>query len=87
MNGLVNYQHKNWCAYYQLLFNDDVAYLVNTIPSFQVSNLGIEFQVSNLKNKPKIGFVINNIYNTKYQNTLNRPMPGINFQITTNINF
>ncbi|MFT4684855.1 MAG: vitamin B12 transporter [Flavobacteriales bacterium] len=87
LNGLVNYQHKNWCAYYQLLFNDDVAYLVNTIPSFQVSNLGIEFQVSNLKNKPKIGFVINNIYNTKYQNTLNRPMPGINFQITTNINF
>jgi iron complex outermembrane receptor protein len=87
LNVLVNYQHKNWSAYYQLLFNDDVAYLVNTIPAFQVSNLGVEYQVSNLRNKPKMGFVINNIYNTKYQNTLNRPMPGINFQITTTLNF
>lgn len=87
LNGLVNYDHKNWSAYYQLLFNDDVQFLVDTIPAFQVSNVGVEYQVSRLENKPKVGFVINNIYNTKYQNTLNRPMPGINFQITTNINF
>lgn len=87
LNGFVNYGHKNWSAFYQLLFNDDVQFLVDTIPSFQVSNVGVEYEISTLKSSPNIGFVINNIHNTKYQNTLNRPMPGINFQITTNINF
>lgn len=86
-NALFNYQHKSWSAYYQILFNDDVRFLVDTIPAFQVSNLGINYELSKLKNKPNLGFVINNIYNKKYQNTLNRPMPGINFQITTTINF
>lgn len=87
LNSLVNYKYKNWSAFYQLLFNDDVQFLVDTIPAFQVSNIGIEYKISSLKSNPNIGFVINNMYNTKYQNTLNRPMPGINFQITTNINF
>jgi vitamin B12 transporter len=87
LNGFVNYQYKNWSAFYQLLFNDDVQFLVDTIPAFQVSNVGVEYEISTLKSNPNLGFVINNIYNTKYQNTLNRPMPGINFQITTTINF
>jgi iron complex outermembrane receptor protein len=87
LNGFVNYQYKNWSAFYQLLFNDDVQFLVDTIPAFKVSNVGVEYEISTLKSNPNIGFVINNIHNTKYQNTLNRPMPGINFQITTNINF
>jgi vitamin B12 transporter len=86
-NALINYQHKSWSAYYQILFNDDVQFLVDTIPAFQVSNLGIACELSMIKNKPEIGFVIQNIYNTNYQNTLNRPMPGINFQINTTINF
>lgn len=87
LNALINYQYNRFSAYYQFLCNDDVSYLVNTIPAFQVSNLGFEYQLSNIKNKHKIGFVINNIYNNYYQNTLNRPMPGINFLLTTNINF
>tara|TARA_R110002126_G_scaffold224174_3_gene369123 strand:+ start:9058 stop:10893 length:1836 start_codon:yes stop_codon:yes gene_type:complete len=87
INGFVNYSHKNWSAFYQLLFNDDVQFLVDTIPAYQVSNIGVDYSLSNLKNRPKIGFIVNNIYNSNYQNTLNRPMPGINFQITTNINF
>jgi vitamin B12 transporter len=87
LNGFVNYQYKNWSAFYQLLFNDDVQFLVDTIPAFQVSNVGVEYEISTIKSNPNLGFVINNIYNTKYQNTLNRPMPGINFQITTTINF
>ncbi|UAM99469.1 TonB-dependent receptor [Polaribacter litorisediminis] len=86
-NALFNYQHKSWSAFYQILFNDDVRFLVDTISAFQVSNVGINYELSRLKNKPNIGFVIHNIYNKKYQNTLNRPMPGINFQITTTINF
>jgi iron complex outermembrane receptor protein len=86
-NALVNYNYTDWSLFYQILFNDDVQFLVDTIPAFQVSNIGLEYQLSILKNKPKIGFVINNIYNANYQNTLNRPMPGLNFQITTNINF
>lgn len=87
INGFVNYNYKNWSAFYQLLFNDDVQFLVDTIPAYKVSNIGIDYTLSNLKNRPKIGFIVNNIYNSNYQNTLNRPMPGINFQITTNINF
>ena len=87
LNGLVNYQRKNWSAFYQFLFNDDVQFLVDTIPAFQVSNVGVAYELSTLNGSPNIGFVIKNMYNTKYQNTLNRPMPGINFQITTNINF
>jgi vitamin B12 transporter len=87
LNALLNYQYNRWGAYYQLLYNDDVLYLINTIPAFQVSNVGVDYQILNIQNQPKIGFVINNIYNTYYQSTLNRPMPGINFQITTNINF
>jgi len=86
-NGLMNYQYKNWSAFYQLLYNDDVRFLVDTIPAFQISNVGVAYQLSNIKNKPKVGFIVNNIYNSNYQNTLNRPMPGINFNITTNINF
>lgn len=87
LNGLVNYQHKNWSAFYQLLYNDDVTFLVDTIPAFQVSNIGVEYEISTFKNKPKLGLIINNIYNNNYQNTLSRPMPGANFLITTNINF
>jgi iron complex outermembrane receptor protein len=86
-NGLFNYSNKNWSAFYQILFNYDVDFLVDTIPSFQVSNVGVDYTFSNFKNAPKVGVIVNNIYNSNYQNTLNRPMPGINFQITTNINF
>lgn len=87
INALINYKYQKWNAFYQLLYNDDVTYLANTIPAFQVSNVGIDHQFLNIKNKPKVGFKINNIYNTYYQNTLNRPMPGVNYQISTNINF
>jgi vitamin B12 transporter len=86
-NGLINYRYKNGSVYYQCLFNDDVLFLVDTIPAFQVSNIGFSYELSTLKNKPNIGFVIQNIYNKKYQSTLSRPMPGINFQLTTNLNF
>jgi iron complex outermembrane receptor protein len=84
---LINYEYKNFSAFYQLLSNDKVSFLVDTIPAFSVSNVGINYRISALKNKPNIGFKINNIFNNKYQNTLNRPMPGINFQISTTINF
>ncbi|QOD61284.1 TonB-dependent receptor [Polaribacter haliotis] len=84
---LLNYNYKNFSAFYQFLANDKVSFLVDIIPAFSVSNLGFNYQLSRFKNKPTVGFKINNIYNTYYQNTLNRPMPGTNFQITTNINF
>ncbi|WP_298883910.1 TonB-dependent receptor [uncultured Polaribacter sp.] len=86
-NFLFDYSFKEFKIYYQHLFNGNVAYLVNTIPSFSVANLGVNYQLPFLKNKPIIGFKINNIYNKYYQNTLSRPMPGVNYQITTNFNF
>ncbi|WP_405606191.1 TonB-dependent receptor plug domain-containing protein [Polaribacter sp. Asnod1-A03] len=86
-NILVDYAYTNFSMYYQMLINDKVTFLVDTIPAYTVSNVGFNYQFSNIKNKPNIGFKINNIYNSYYQNTLNRPMPGINFQLTTNLNF
>jgi len=86
-NFLVEYNYKNITVFYQQLINDQVSFLVDTIPLFTVANIGADYQFKTLKIKPTVGFKINNIYNTFYQNTLNRPMPGINFQITTIINF
>lgn len=86
-NFLLDYNYKNITVFYQQLINDEVSFLVDTIPLFTVANVGFNYQFESLKTIPAIGFKINNIYNTYYQNTLNRPMPGINFQVTTNINF
>lgn len=86
-NFLVDYNYKNITIFYQQLINDQVSFLVDTIPLFTIANIGVDYQFKTPKIKPTVGFKINNIYNTFYQNTLNRPMPGINFQITTIINF
>lgn len=87
VNFLADYNYKNFTVFYQQLINDEVSFLVDTIPLFTVANIGINYQLKFFNTAPSVGFKINNIYNTYYQNTLNRPMPGINFQITTNINF
>ncbi|APZ47209.1 hypothetical protein BW723_13350 [Polaribacter reichenbachii] len=86
-NFLVDYNYKNFNVYYQSLINDEVTFLIDTIPAYSVSNVGFNYQLSAVKNKPNIGFKINNLYNSFYQNTLSRPMPGVNFQLTTNLNF
>ena len=86
-NFLLDYNYKNVTFFYQQLVNDEVSFLVDTIPFFTVANLGFNYELTSIKTAPIIGFKVNNIYNTYYQNNLNRPMPGINFQITTNINF
>lgn len=86
-NFLVDYTYKKTSIFYQQLINDEVSFLVDTIPFFTVANIGINYQLKSRNILPVIGFKINNLYNTYYQNTLNRPMPGINFQITANINF
>ncbi|WP_405566681.1 TonB-dependent receptor plug domain-containing protein [Polaribacter sp. Asnod6-C07] len=86
-NFLANYNYKNFKIYYQTLINDKVTFLIDTIPAYSVSNVGVNYQLLKIKNKPNIGFKINNIYNSYYQNTLSRPMPGVNFQLTTNLNF
>ncbi|TXD48366.1 TonB-dependent receptor plug domain-containing protein [Polaribacter sp. IC073] len=86
-NFLLNYNYKAFSVYYQQLFNDDVSFLVAIIPAFTVANVGFDYQFLSIKKKPIVGFKINNIYNSNYQNTLSRPMPGVNFLITTNINF
>ena len=86
-NFLVDYSNKNITVFYQQLINDEVSFLSDTIPLFTVANIGLDYQLKSFKTLPRVGFKINNIYNTFYQNTLNRPMPGINFQLTTSINF
>lgn len=86
-NFLADYKFKNLTVFYQQLINDEVSFLVDTIPFFTVANVGFNYRLKSITNTPNVGFKINNIYNTYYQNVLNRPMPGLNFQITTNINF
>ena len=54
-NFLVDYKYINFNMYYQMLMNDEVYFLVDTIPAYSVSNLGFNFQFSNIKYKPNIG--------------------------------
>ncbi|PQJ80894.1 hypothetical protein BTO18_04070 [Polaribacter porphyrae] len=86
-NMLINFQYNKIELYSETLYNDSTTFLIDEIPSFFVTNLGFNYKTFFLKNQQNFGFRINNIFNTNYQNTLNRPMPGINFLITTNINF
>ncbi len=85
----VGYSFKNFSTYYQMLKNgevfttsdNDTARVLN---GYLVSNLGAEYSFSN-KNNYKIGIQALNIWDETYQSTLNRPMPGRNFNLYINL--
>ncbi len=86
-NFSLDYNYKNISAFYQQLINGEVLVIGDVLPTYTVSNFGVEYQFTNQKVHPKLGLKINNIFNTNYQNILNRPMPTRNIQITINYKF
>lgn len=85
----LGYSRKRISAYYQFLFNGAVfidSDNKNKLDSYTVSNLGLDYGLG--KNQQyKIGFQFLNILNENYQSTLNRPMPGRNFNVYINLKF
>ncbi len=86
-NILIDYNYSGFNLYYQLLFNDKITSFTDTIPEFYVSNIGFNYKIKTSKHDFILGFKVNNVFNLYYQNTLNRPMPGANFQINARIKF
>ena len=82
------YSFKNFEFTYQHLFNGEVYIIGGQLNGFDVGNLGLSY---NLKVSEQldssIGFNVNNLYNTPYQNVALRPMPNRNYQIKLTLNF
>jgi len=60
---------------------------INSVPSFNTANFSANYKVKINKAKLHIEASVLNIFNTYYEITANRPMPGTHFLITTNLNF
>ena len=82
-----------WTAYYQLLYTGKVFTSEDnidlySIPSFDVSNIGVDCTVLSTKTSQlAFGVKVNNIFNEIYQTSPRRPMPNRNFNIQINYKF
>lgn len=85
----VGYSFKRISAYYQFMTNGEVftdTQNQNRLNAYSVSNLGLEYALG--KNRHyKIGGQLLNLWNEDYQNVLNRPMPGRNYNVYLNLKF
>ncbi len=86
----VGYGFKNFSTYVQFLKNGEVFTTSDNdtdriLSGYLVSNLGVEYNIDSQKNY-KIGFQVLNILDEAYESTLNRPMPGRNFNLYINLN-
>ncbi|RRJ92487.1 TonB-dependent receptor [Flavobacterium macacae] len=87
LTSSASYSFGDFTAYYQYLFNGEVftssdnAY---TLDGYSVSNIGINYTFFK---SVDIGFEALNIYNENYQSTLNRPLPGRNFNMNLTFKF
>jgi len=59
----------------------------NFVPAFNTTNISINYKIKIDKANLNIEATLLNAYNTYYEVTANRPMPGTHFLITTNLNF
>lgn len=81
------YNGNKLTTYYQLLYIGQVytdSRNQNKLDAYTVSNFGADY---NLGKSFKIGAQVLNLWNEDYQNTLNRPMPGRNYNVYLQINF
>jgi len=60
---------------------------LNFVPAFNTANLSVQYQTNIDKAKLNVEANLLNVFNTYYEVTANRPMPGTHFLITTNLNF
>jgi len=57
------------------------------VPAFNTANFSVQYQTNIDQTKLNIEISMLNLFNTYYEVTANRPMPGTHFLITTNFNF
>lgn len=85
----LNYTFKRISLNNQLLYTGDVftsSDNQNILKDFTVFNSSILYAFGK-KDSIKVGFQCANILNEKYQNVLNRPLPGRNYTINCNLIF
>jgi iron complex outermembrane receptor protein len=85
-NAIFNYQIKDWNFNYNLQYTGEVFITTNnsqTLDAYWLSNCSVSKKI--LKNKMKIAFSVNNIFNENYESVAYRPMPNRNFLINLNL--
>lgn len=90
VTGTINYNYKNFTAYYQLLYNGEVFTTTDNhgfLDAYSVSNIGLEYYFQENSFPIKLGIKLNNIFNAYYESVAYRPMPNRNVQIFINFNF
>ena len=90
VTGTIDYIIQRFNAYYQQLFNGKVFTTTDNstdLDSYLVANIGLDYFFSYKTMPIKIGFKINNIFNTYYENVAYRPMPNRNIQTTITFKF
>ncbi|MEH6535679.1 MAG: TonB-dependent receptor [Psychroserpens sp.] len=87
-NASLSYNYKSFTAFYQHLYNGEVAIIGNTLDGFDVGNLGVSYTINTKKKLNYIAdFRINNLYNSYYENVALRPMPNRNLNIKLTLKF
>lgn len=90
VTGTIDYRIQQFNAYFQQLFNGNVFTTTDNstdLDSYLVANIGLDYFFSYKTMPIKIGFKINNIFNTYYENVAYRPMPNRNIQTTITFKF
>ncbi|SEA08144.1 TonB-dependent receptor plug domain-containing protein [Bizionia paragorgiae] len=94
-NFSIAYSYKKLALFFQHAFNGDVFTTednlkgrLTSLPSYDVSNLGLEYSLYNKGNNTlSLGGTINNVFNKSYQSVAFRPMPNRNFNIQLHYKF
>ena len=90
VTGTIDYRIQQFNTYFQQLFNGNVFTTTDNstdLDSYLVANIGLDYFFSYKTMPIKIGFKINNIFNTYYENVAYRPMPNRNIQTTITFKF
>ena len=92
-NGTFTYHYKKITTYYQHYFvggvfttKDNINNSLFALEPYDVANLGASYTFTSNLNY-EMGLLVNNLYNTYYENVALRPMPNRNFQIQLTIKF
>ena len=87
-SGAIAYNYKKITAYYQQLFNGEVYTNSRVLDAYQVGNVGLTYRIKTEHiGTYKLGLIVNNIFNTYYENVALRPMPNRNFNFNLTFNF
>lgn len=84
-----SYSYRSISGYFQTMYTGEVFTDSNNLYSLQdywISNAGLELNIGKNR-KYLLGGQVLNLFNQKYENVLNRPMPGINYNVYINLKF